>query len=99
MAYREVDTFDTYSIAPSKFGEKLGLTAHQGYAVIYALDLRNDPRCFKEKRASKGYVKFSGFSNRALERAKTALNDGLDVKQAVADYNARNRKKAQRKSR
>lgn len=99
VAYPEVDTFDTYSIAPSKFGEKLGLTAHQGYAVIYALDLRNDPKCFKEKRASKGYVKFSGFSNRALERAKTALSDELDVKQAVADYNARNRKKAQRKSR
>lgn len=34
IAYREVDTFDRYSLKLSKLGEKLGLTRHLGLAVF-----------------------------------------------------------------
>ncbi|MGC5627224.1 DUF3644 domain-containing protein [Georgenia sp. Z1344] len=88
IAYREVDTFDRYSLKLSKLGEKLGLTRHQGLAVIHALGLRADAKCYREKRTANGHVQFQGLSNIALERAKKALADGLDVDQAVTDYNA-----------
>jgi len=102
IAYREVDTFDRYSLKLSKLGEKLGLTRHQGLAVIHALDLRSDPKCYREKRTANGHVQFQGLSNIALERAKNAVVDGLNVDQAVADYNthvASRSKTAQRSGR
>lgn len=88
VGYREVDTFDRYSLKLSKFGEKLGLTRHQGLAVTHALDLRSDPKCYREKLTANGHVQFQGLTNIALERAKKALDDGLDVDAAVASYNA-----------
>lgn len=88
IAYREVDTFDRYSLKLSKLGEKLGLTRHQGLAVIHALDFRSDPKCYREKRTANGHVQFQGLSNIALERAKKALKEGLDVAEVVASYNA-----------
>lgn len=88
VAYREVDTFDRYSLKLSKLGEKLGLTRHQGLAVIHVLGLRSDPKCYREKRTANGHVQFQGLSNIALERARAALRDQLDVESAVADYNA-----------
>lgn len=87
IAYREVDTFDRYSLKLSKLGEKLQLTRHEGLAVIHALDLRSDPKCYMEKRTANGHVQFQGLSNIALERARKAIAGGLDVDQAVADYN------------
>lgn len=88
LGYREVDTFDRYSLKLSKFGEKLGLTRHQGLAVIYSLDLRSDPKCYWEKLTANGHVQFQGLTNIALERARKALADGLDVDAAVSSYNA-----------
>lgn len=93
IAYREVDTFDRYSLKLSKLGEKLGLTRHQGLALVHALDLRSDPKCYREKRTSNGHVQFQGLSNIALERARKALADGLDIDKAVANYNSRVRSK------
>lgn len=87
IGYREVDTFDRYSLKLSKFGEKLGLTRHQGLAVIHALDLRSDPRCYREKRTPNGHAQFQGLTNIALERARNAIADGLDVEAAVTAYN------------
>jgi hypothetical protein len=69
-------------------GEKLGLTRHQRLAVVHALDLRSDPTCYREKRTARGHIQFQGLSNIALERARKALADGLDVNGAVASYNA-----------
>lgn len=78
------------------------LSRHQGLAVIYALGLRSDPKCYREKRTANGHVQFQGLSNIALERAKKALAEGLDVAKAVADYNthvANRSKTASRSSR
>jgi hypothetical protein len=94
LAYREVDTFDRYSIKLGAFGGKLGLTRHQGLAVIHALGLRSDAKCYREKLTANGHVQFQGLSNVALERAKRALSDGLNVDQAVAEYNAAVARKA-----
>ena len=87
LAYREIDTFDRYSIKLSEFGPKLGLNRYQGYAVIDALKLRTDDTCYRLKLTSKGNVQFQGLSVTALERAKRAIADdpGL-VEKAVAEY-------------
>lgn len=89
LAYREVDTFDRYSLKLSELGGKLGLTRHQGLAVVHALDLRSDPRCFRQKLTANKNIQFQGLSSIALERAKKALDEGLDIEAAVASYNAR----------
>ncbi|WP_163721224.1 DUF3644 domain-containing protein [Micrococcus sp. Alg238-R198] len=89
-AYREVDTFDRYSLKLSKLGEKLGLTRHQGYAMIHYLDLKADPACYRCRTTPKGNIAWQGLSNRALDRARKALNEGLDINAVVATYNARN---------
>lgn len=88
VGYRDVDTFDRYSIKLSAIGAKLGLTRHQRLAVVHALDLRSDAKCYREKLTSNGHVQFQGLSNVALDRAKKALGDGLDVAEAVARNNA-----------
>lgn len=88
LGYREVDTFDRYALKLSKFGDKLGLTRQQGLAVIYALNLRSDSKCYREKRTANGNVRFQGLTNVALDRARKALADGLDVGEAVSSYNA-----------
>ncbi|WP_029089677.1 DUF3644 domain-containing protein [Brevibacterium album] len=96
-AYREIDTFDRYSLKLSRLGEKLELTRHQGYAVIHHLDLKSDPACYRCKTTSKGNIAWQGLSNRALERARKALADGLDVDAAVTRYNAHNASKAKKR--
>lgn len=96
-AYREVDTFDRYSLKLSKLGEKLRLTRHQAYAVAHHLDLKSDPACYRCKTTPKGNIAWQGLSNRALERARNALADGLDVDAAVVEYNKHNAKKAKKK--
>lgn len=96
-AYREVDTFDRYSLKLSKLGEKLGLTRHQAYAVVHHLDLKSDPACYRCKTTPKGNIAWQGLSNRALERARKALDDGLDLDEAVVAYNAHNARKVKKK--
>lgn len=96
-AYREVDTFDRYSLKLSRLGEKLGLTRHQAYAVVHHLDLKSDPACYRCNTTSKGNIVWQGLSNRALERARDALADGLDVDAAVVEYNAHIARKAKKK--
>ncbi|WP_309130843.1 DUF3644 domain-containing protein [Brevibacterium sp.] len=86
-AYREVDTFDRYSLKLSKLGEKLGLTRHQGLAVAHVLDLKSDKKYYRAKLTAKGNIAWQGLSNHALEHAKRALANGLDVDEAVAQYN------------
>jgi hypothetical protein len=76
------------SLKLSKLGEKLGLTRHQGLAVVHALDLKSDPTCYREKRTPRGHIQFQGLSNIALDCARKALADGLDINGAVASYNA-----------
>lgn len=88
-----MDTFDRYSLKVSKLGEKLGLSRHQGFAVIHALDLKSDPKYYRERRTANGHIQFQGLSNLALQRARKALGEGLDVDAAVIKYNARNSKK------
>lgn len=86
LTYREVNTFDKFSLRLSKFGEKLGLTRDEGLAVVYALGLKSDPDCYLGRFTPNGGVTFQGLSNVALERAKTALKEGLDVQEALTAY-------------
>lgn len=90
LLYREVNYFDKYGIKLTDFGARLGLSMTQGYAVIYALDLKNDPDCYYVRRTPAGNVQFQGLSQAAVDKARQALDAGqLSVADAVGLYRAR----------
>lgn len=94
LAYRDSNPFDDYGIKLSTFGERLGLTRTEGYAVIEALKLKDDDRSYFAERTKSGNVIFQGLSARAKHLAEEALEQGLDVEAAVAAYKAAHRRRS-----
>jgi hypothetical protein len=93
LAYRGVDPFTEFSVKLSEYGGLLGLTQHQGYAVIESLGLKQDERCYYEKRRASGSVVYQGLSARALHLGREALySKDFDLERAVREYQtSRNR--------
>ena len=90
LLYRDINVFDSYGIKLSDFGDKLGLTAHEGYAVIYYLDIKSDPDAYYLKQTDRGNVRYQGLSARALHLAREAMDADSDlVAKAVAAYKSR----------
>lgn len=90
LAYRGVSPFDEYSIKLSKFGEHLGLSRHEGHALIAALNLKSDDRAYFVRKNQSGNVVYQGLSARALELGKRALADtDFNLDDAVRAYNSR----------
>ena len=56
---------------------KLALTGPRTSAIIEELEILKDPDCFKLLRRKKS--QFKGYSKRALDRIRKALDEGLDV--------------------
>ena len=92
LLYRTMDPFQEFNIKLSEFGQKLGVTRHEGYALIWCLELKNDGRAYYIKKTDRGNVVYQGLSARALHLARQALDEDLDVGEAAARYNARSRK-------
>ncbi|WP_121192390.1 DUF3644 domain-containing protein [Motilibacter peucedani] len=99
LAHRGVSPFEEYSVKLSSFGEKLGLSRHEGYALIETLALKGDDRAYFVKRTANGGVIYQGLSARALELGRKALQDpSMDLQTIVQQYQqARSRKKGSRK--
>lgn len=90
LAYRGVSPFEEFGIKLSKFGEKLGVSQTEGYAVIYVLGLKEDERSYFIKRTGSGNVVYQGLSARALALARDALAESsFDLADAVVRYKAR----------
>jgi len=97
LAYRGVSPFEEYGIKLSEFGEKLGLGVTEGYAIIDALNIKDDDRAYFVRYTKSGNIMYQGLSARALELARQALSDDrFDLQKARRDYMAkvRSRRKA-----
>lgn len=86
LIYRELNVFDKYGIKLSDFGRRLGLNREEGLALVHDLGLKQDPECFYIRRTAAGNPEFQGLSHVALERAREALDQGLDVQAAKKRY-------------
>lgn len=93
LAYRGVSPFDEFGIKLSMFGEKLGVSRTEGYAIIRELGIKDDDRSYFVQRNSSGNVVYQGLSARALELGRAALADeGFDLAEATRAYNRRSAK-------
>ncbi len=91
LAYRSTNPFDEYGVKLSTFGERLGLTQYQGYALIDHLKLKEDDKAFFQKLNASGNPIFQGLSARAAHLGRTALDNGLDLETVVATYTSAKR--------
>lgn len=93
LAYRGISPFEEFGIKLSEFGNKLGVTRHEGYAIVRHLNLKDDERAYFVKRNKSGNVVYQGLSARALELGRRALADPeFDLAAVTAAYNQRNRR-------
>lgn len=94
LAYRGVSPFEEYGIKLSEFGEKLGLSVNEGYAIIDAVNIKDDDRAYFVRRTKSGNIMYQGLSPRALELAKQELaDDNFDLEKARRAYLAKTRPK------
>jgi hypothetical protein len=94
LAYRGVNTFDEFGIKLTTFGERLGVSQREGYAIIDALDLKHDDRAYHLRKTKAGNIQFQGLSARAIERGKAALADPtFDLPTAMKRYAAKTKRR------
>jgi hypothetical protein len=87
LAYRGVSPFEEFSIGLSHFGEKLGVSVNEGYAIIDALKLKDDDRSYFVRLTDSGNIRYQGLSARALELGRRALSDpAFDLDKAHQSY-------------
>lgn len=90
LAYRGVSPFEEFGVKLTEFGAKLGITRHQGLALIWDLDLKKDERAYFVKLTSSKNVVYQGLSARAIEIGRTRLADPEhDLAEMTARYNRR----------
>ncbi|QIG44136.1 hypothetical protein G5V58_16360 [Nocardioides anomalus] len=75
----------------SNFGDKLGVTRQQGYAIIWDTNMKDDDRAYFCKKNASGSVVYQGLSARALELGRSWLADSSnDLVDVTVRYNRRN---------
>jgi hypothetical protein len=97
LAYRGVSPFEEFGIKLSEFGKRLGLGVNEGYAIVDALNIKDDDRAYFVRRTDSGNIMYQGLSARALDLAKQALaGDTFDLQKARSDYMTKVRPKRRR---
>ena len=86
LAYRSMDPFEEYGGRLSKYGEKLGLTQQQGYALIDHLAIKDDDAAYFCRRTKNGNVQYQGLSARAYDLGRKALQSGIDIDEITHAY-------------
>ena len=87
LAYRGVSPFEEFGIKLSKYGEELGVSVNEGYAIIEARKIKDDDRAYFVRYTNSGNIKYQGLSARALELGKQALADKtFDLDAALRAY-------------
>ena len=74
---QEINIWDRYNMGRDDLAKKIGLSGPRTSALIFELDIQNDDECFKTLRRKKS--EFKGYSKKALDRIRGALDSGLDV--------------------
>lgn len=71
---QEINIWDKYNLGLNNLAEKLGLTTMRALALIYDLDLQNDPEAYHVLQ--KGKTKLKGYSKKALDVLREAVAAG-----------------------
>ena len=74
---QEINIWDKYNMGRDDLAKKVGLSGPRTSAIVFELDIQNDDECFKTLRRKKS--EFKGYSKKALDRIREALDGGLDV--------------------
>lgn len=80
---REVNLLDRYSMGLRDLSDKLGITQQIAVAMVYYLNIKDDPDCFREFRI--GGTLHKRYSPKALERLRQALQT-VDTKKVWREY-------------
>ena len=76
---QEVNIWDKYSMGRDDLAKKIDLSGPRTSAIILELGIQSDNECFKILRRKKS--EFKGYSKKALDRIREALDGGLDVEE------------------
>lgn len=74
---QEINIWDKYNMGRNDLAKKVGLTGPKTGALILELNLQDDPDCYKLLRRKSS--QFKGYSKKALDRLRQALDDGIDI--------------------
>ena len=74
---QDVNIWDKFNLGRDDLADKLGLTGPRTSALIHELGILDDPDCFHELRRKSQRMK--GYSKKALDRLREALNSGIDM--------------------
>ncbi len=74
---QDVNIWDKYNMGRDDLAKKIGLSGPRTSALVFELGIQNDDECFKILRRKKS--EFKGYSKKALDKIRDALNNGLDV--------------------
>ena len=56
LLYRTSDPFDEYGIKLSEFGTKLGVSQADGYALVWYMNLKDDPAAYYCRKTKAGNI-------------------------------------------
>ena len=93
---QEINIWDKYSMGRNDLAEKLGLSPPKTSALIFELHIQDKPECFKILRRKSSI--FKGYSKKALDLLRQALEDGVDIGNVWQGYLHHLRSRKRRRS-
>ncbi len=86
VAVKRVDELGFYSLGRDQLAEKVGLTGPKTTAVIWKINLKTDPHCYK--KITVGNTKFDRYSENAILRIKETIEQTA-MEEIWEDYKSR----------
>ena len=74
---QEINIWDKYNLNRNDLAQKLKLTGPKTSALILELGIQEDPECYKVLNRKSTNIK--GYSKKALDLLRQAIEDGIDV--------------------
>jgi hypothetical protein len=87
VAIKRVNELGYYNLSHKQIAAKIGLTGPKASAVIWHLDIKSDPECFKEIIIGKS--KFQRYAKKGLDKIKESL-PYLGIDEIWEQYKKRN---------
>lgn len=74
---QEINIWDKFNMGRDDLAKKLGISGPRTSALIKELGIQNGPECFRTLRRKRSV--FKGYSKKALDMLRKALDEGIDV--------------------
>lgn len=81
---QEINIWDKFNLSTTDLANKLQLTQPKMGALILELDIKSDQDCYKELKHKS--IVHKGYSKKALDRLREALNNGVDINEIWARH-------------